>query len=242
LNTWFSWIFAVSATLIAVSVILSFAALSVSLLAGEFGLLLDQIPDDPSEDYKILVNLFGITAATATAAAGVVVALWTYKKTSEAARIAQRKQHTITILFETRLSDYFQTTNKLRKQVFPTDRDIYLEDWKKARSSADVTQREGADALQQVLNYYEFLAVGIYQEDLDKELLEKTIRGIMCNLVDDARIMISELRENDPHSLEHLATLYEEWRRKETTTNYAGAETERPIPSSRELAQLLSSR
>jgi hypothetical protein len=223
---------------LAASVILVFAALSTFLITGEFQALLRHIPDQPSEDYKILVTLFGIAAATLTAVLGLLVALWTYRRSSKATRLAQRKQHTITILFETRLSEYFQRTNTQRKLAFPVDQDITLADWRAARTATGSSPqdearaaalRDGADALQQMLNYYEFLAVGIAQQDLDKDLLKASIRGIMCNLVDDARIMIAELRQNDPKTMEHLVHLYEEWRRDDAI-NHNGEITERPIP------------
>jgi len=218
---------------LALFVILIFAALSLHVITGEYQALLQHIPDAPSEDYKILVTLFG----TVISAFAVVVAIATFYFSNRANRRAQQKQHTITILFETRLSEYFQTTNKARKIAFPVDQDITLDQWQAARiASSETSERAeilntGADALQQLLNYYEFLAVGIAQGDLDEELLKASIRGIMCNLVDDARIMISQLRQNDPKTLEHLVRLYERWR-QDGAVNHNGVETERPIPSS----------
>lgn len=210
------------------------------LFTHEYRGLLALIPDNPTGEHRILVSLLGIATATITALVttgiGLFAAYRTYRRTAEANARAQRKQHTINILFQSRLSEYFQTTNALRKEVFPTDQDIYLDDWKAARAEAG-KPREGAEALQQLLNYYEFLSVGIDQGDLDKELLHKSIRGIMCNLVDDARFMIAELRENDPNTLVYLAQLYEEWRAEKL--NYAGVLSERAIPSSDELKAAL---
>ncbi|MQY43009.1 DUF4760 domain-containing protein [Epibacterium sp. SM1969] len=221
-------------------VILVTGGFAAFLFAGEYRDLLNLIPDNPTGEHRILVSLLGIATATVTAlvttAIGLFAAYRTYRNTAAANARAQRKQHTINILFQSRLSEYFQTTNSLRKEIFPTDQDIYLDDWKAARAQ-NGKPREGAEALQQLLNYYEFLAVGIEQGDLDKDLLRKSIRGIMCNLVDDARFMIAELRENDPTTLEHLAQLYEEWRAEKL--NYAGVLSERAIPSSAEVAAAL---
>ncbi len=236
-------ILAVGALGFLVLVILISAGFAAFLLTGEFRALLSVIPDDPSNEHRILVSLLGIATATVTAlfttGIGLFAAYRTYRNTAKTNAKAQRKQHTINILFQSRLSEYFQKTNSLRKEVFPTDQDIFLDDWKAARAGED-KPREGAEALQQLLNYYEFLAVGIAQGDLDKDLLHKSIRGIMCNLVDDARYMIAELRENDPNTLEYLAQLYDEWRVEKL--NYAGALSERPIPTPQELADALANR
>ncbi|MBT8152853.1 DUF4760 domain-containing protein [Epibacterium ulvae] len=222
-----------------VLLILVSAGFATFLLTGEFRALLTLIPDQPDGEFRILVSLFGIAASALTAVGGILFAVFSYFRNARRAEAAQRKQHTINILFQSRLSEYFQKTNSLRKEIFPTDQDIFLDDWKAARSGTD-KPREGAEALQQLLNYYEFLAVGIAQGDLDKDLLHKSIRGIMCNLVDDARYMIAELRENDPNTLDYLAQLYEEWRVEKL--NYAGALSERAIPTSSELAEALARR
>lgn len=222
-----------------VLLILISAGMSTFLLTAEFRALLHLIPDQPDGEFRILVSLFGIAVSALTAVGGILFAVYSYFRNAKRAEAAQRKQHTINILFQSRLSEHFQKTNSLRKEIFPTDQDIFLDDWKAARAR-DGKPREGAEALQQLLNYYEFLAVGMSQGDLDKDLLHKSIRGIMCNLVDDARYMIAELRENDAKTLEYLASLYEEWR--EERLNYAGVLSERAIPTPTELKAALGRR
>ena len=222
-----------------VFLILVSAGFATFLLTGEFRALLDLIPDEPDGEFRVLVSLFGIAASALTAVGGILFAVFSYFRNAKRAEASQRKQHTINILFQSRLSEYFQKTNSLRKEIFPTDHDIYLDDWKAARAQ-EGKSREGAEALQQLLNYYEFLAVGIAQGDLDKDLLRQSIRGIMCNLVDDARFMIAELRRNDRKTLEFLVALYDDWR--DEKLNYAGVLSERAIPTPAELEAALALR
>ncbi len=224
--------------ILAVLAILFAISLGLSLLLDQKDAILQAIPDDPGNKDRIFVALVGIGSSLLTALLGVGVAIWTYVRSSAAALRAGRKQHTITILFQTRVSKDFQATNAARKAAFPVDQDITLDAWQAARhataetagSAARATElQNGADALQQLLNYYEFLAVGIAQGDLDEDLLRASIRGIMCNLVDDSRHMIAALRQNNPQTLEHLVDLYGRWRR-DGAINHNNAATERPIP------------
>lgn len=193
-------------------------------------------PETPSTRYTTFSNISGAIVALF----GVAAALFTFILNARLTRRAQRKQHTITILLETRLSEYFQATISRRRAVFPEFTDITFEMWDNARNAQPANstptakddaqqQRDGAAALTQLLNYYEFLAVGVREGDLDKDMLHKTIRGIMCNLVDDARLLISEMRRQSPKTYEHLAPLYDDWRIP-GAKDINGNPNERPIP------------
>ncbi|WP_422033509.1 DUF4760 domain-containing protein [Roseovarius sp.] len=210
-----------------VAVILLFAAICSRLLVGEFSALLARIPSEPSEQYKTLVALFAIAASTLTAVIGIAVAIWTYWRTSAKAQSDRRKQHTITILFETRMSDHFQSLHPERAACFPEYTDITYKQWRRVRE----TRRGSADAVTKLLNYYEFLAVGLDQGDLDEMLLDQTVRGIMCNLVDDAKWLIARLRMVHPQIYKNLADLYEDWRDTSgTARDINGNPNERAIP------------
>ncbi|NIZ14532.1 DUF4760 domain-containing protein [Phaeobacter sp. HF9A] len=186
-----------------------------------------------SDTVRPFLPLAGSIFAGGIAMTGIMIGASQYRQSSRSARQARQKQHTINILFETRLSEYFQTTNRKRLAYFPADTDIFLSDWLHARNSNDLDEKDAAAALQELLNYYEFLAVGILKEDLDEELLHQTIRGMMCNLVDDARYMIAEMREKDVNILKNLVTLYDRWRVEKE--NYVGLLSERAIPTTAEL-------
>lgn len=239
-SLFFQLLFGICALALALSVVALFSAFSLTLLHDQITTFLPHLPESPTERFKTLVSLMGIGIATLTALLGVGVALWTYVNSVRKAARNQRKQHTITILFETRLSEQFQKANRLRKRVFPEYQDITIEKWNAARKATPEgeseehhrfarLQNDGAEALQMLLNYYEFLAVGLSEGDLDEAMLQKTIRGIMCNLVDDARELIADLRANNNKTFENLIPLYEKWR-LEGATDINGNPTERPIP------------
>lgn len=173
------------------------------------------------------------------AVGGVWFAVHSFKENAKNIRAQQKKQHTITILFESRLSPELRAANETRKSVYPVGFDIQYDDWRAAYErradgidmgkEAFEARYEAAEALVTLLNYYEFLALGIKLDDLDSDLLRGSIRGIMCNLVDDARYVIAHLRKNNEKSYEHLFELYQEWRIP-NAKDTRGNPSERSIP------------
>ena len=211
-------------------ILMPLASASVSSVYAQF-------PETPAPQY----SAFSTATGTIVAAISVIAAILTFWFSTRAARHAQRKQHTITVLLETRLSSEFQGTIEKRRAHFPEYTDVSFEDWDQARKAtapADATpevihaqkiKRDSALALTTLLNYYEFLAVGITEGDLDEDMLKKTLRSIMCNLVDDSRHLIAGMQKVNPNTYEHLTILYGQWR-KTDARDINGRQNERPIP------------
>ena len=141
-----------------------------------------------------------------------------------------RKQHTLSILFETRLSQEFRRHLEHRKRFFPegTKVDAALF-WAYVNpdpgpATQDPTaesflQRECAEAIRSLLNYYEFLALGIARGDLDEDMLKGTVRGIMVRLVRDMYDVIESHRTPNDHNprtnantYKQLIRLYSRWK------------------------------
>lgn len=140
---------------------------------------------------------------------------------SHEAERQSKKQHTLKMLFDTRLSAEFRRHLELRKQHFPEDEHVdpakfhsYLKAQRDQSLSDDeaLSRRQSAEGLRSLLNYYEFIALGIARGDLDEDMLKGSIRGIMCNLVKDCVHIIVDVQETSPRTFEHLAALYNRWR------------------------------
>lgn len=169
---------------------------------------------------------------------GIVVAIAQWHRTHRYNIARSRKQHTINILFETRLSSEIRELNESREAYYPAFTDVFYKDWKRLR---DETARAGPNAWQlreknrsltsllELLNYYEFVAIGVRLEDLDEEMLHGTLRSIMCNLVDDCRYLIAGLRVRSPTAFDNLCWLYERWR-DPARQDVDGGKNERAIP------------
>lgn len=82
-------------------------------------------PETPSNRYRTFAALSG----TIVAVFGVGVAVLTFILNARSSRRSLTKQHTITILLESRLSDTFQRHNELRKRHYPPGQDITPRDF-----------------------------------------------------------------------------------------------------------------
>ncbi|MFK7941746.1 MAG: DUF4760 domain-containing protein [Paracoccaceae bacterium] len=155
---------------------------------------------------------------------GVAFAIATFIWNAQRARAQQRKQHTITILFQTRLSPEFRENLAKRKRFFKEGEKVrystYLA-YLTAQRDTEITddealrRRESAEAIRSLLNYYEFIALGVSRHDLDESMLKGSIRGIMCALVVDmADIILAEQRANSL-AYNNLTRLFTRWRHAE---------------------------
>ncbi|MEM0989227.1 MAG: DUF4760 domain-containing protein [Pseudomonadota bacterium] len=159
------------------------------------------------------------TAATLTA---LFFAVFSFFFRSVEAERQSRKQHTIKILFDTRLSSEFRQHLEHRRVHFKEGAEIDATRYHAfliAARDSEITEeealarRKSAEAVRSLLNYYEFIALGIATGDLDEDMLRGSLRGIMCRLVKDAhQVVRSYWTPDDRRTYEHLAALYERWR------------------------------
>lgn len=192
------------------ALIVTVAALAALMLPGMRGAL------PPDVDARALTQL-----------GGFFFAVFAFLYNARERQSQSRKQHTIKILFDTRLSGEFRQHLERRKRHFPegttVDADEYfrfLEAKRDADTSDDdaLAQRHSAEAVRSLLNYYEFIALGIATGDLDEDMMRRSVRGIMCNLVADMHAVVAEYRRRDPRTFEHLARLYASWKNPKQPT------------------------
>lgn len=128
------------------------------------------------------------------------------------------KQHTMNLLLESRLSPtYMQYANAINSNFFEpcgTPRMVPIGAYIEGESEDQYR------ALTFILNYFEFVAVGIRCGDLDERIVKNTYRGIFINLVTISDRIICHQRRDDgktvgkPKCLEHLLWLDRRWRNK----------------------------
>lgn len=91
----------------------------------------------------------------------------------------------------------------------------------KSISSGDgekIARIETAEALLQLINYYEFLAAGITKRVYDEQILKETIRGMFCNFAYHVEPIVKEVRKKNQNKTtgeskvwENFAYLYFRW-------------------------------
>lgn len=118
------------------------------------------------------------------------------------------KQHTINTLLQSRLSaTYMGYADKLSLHYMSYD----------ARKSANPALRESPTdavdilALRYILNYFEFIAVGIKRGDLDEWTLRDSLRSILRKNVTMSMDWIAKERVTNPNLYKHLLWLFSRW-------------------------------
>lgn len=118
-------------------------------------------------------------------------------------RELQKKQHTLNVLVQMRQSDMFNKhmNNLLNSyppetNIPPTDLDTLIKESKQAQSYIGGTWPVLL-SIKYIANYYEFLAAAVKQGDMDKNLLEDTIGGIMSKFYEKVKPIIDDKLELD---------------------------------------------
>lgn len=149
-------------------------------------------------------------------AGGVLFALLGWVVTAFVSLHNSIKQHTINVLLQSRLSTAFQERYKqLTVEFCPRPKEI------RKVTLQDISNPEKRDALsglQYFLNYYEFIAVGLKQGDLDEKLLKECVSGIVSRLYDISEEYIKHVRginskgkPEDPTLYEYFIELHKKW-------------------------------
>jgi hypothetical protein len=124
------------------------------------------------------------------------------------------KQHTVNTYVQSRLSSPYSETNKR----------VNLEHFAIGRLTGPIpkeffTNTDNADKMHDintVLNYFEFIAVGIRHGDLDESFLREVMGGIITRMCSKAGLYLAFIRNPEnglggARTFEHLLWLNERW-------------------------------
>ena len=181
-------------------VIIAIAIIAVACAAAAAVLLAHAYIDDP-QTYP----LFSATAtvmAIAVAAVGWGVAGWVSHRNG-------RVQHTINLL-STRFSQatFVQNAANFVDHFGPGGAPLVTRsDIDALTVSKTEAERNAARAVRYLLNYFEFIAVGVRRGDIDLGIVRENWRGVIRFYVDRCRPYIDALRDDDPRTFEHLVRL-----------------------------------
>ena len=119
------------------------------------------------------------------------------------------RQHTISTLLQSRLSaTYMQYADKLSKHYGD------YEARKRADPDLEENATDNADilALRYILNYFEFIAIGIKRGDLDEGMLRDSLRGILLKNVSMSMPWIRAEQRQSARLYENLLWLHGRWK------------------------------
>lgn len=140
--------------------------------------------------------------AAATATVGWIVTSWVNVRNSV-------KQHTINTLLQSRLSvEYMKHATAVGGHY-----KRYGERKKAGTLNNEEIPTDGVDehSLQYILNYFEFIALGIRAGDLHEAMLKDSLRSIVARNVKMSKSWIDECRDDVPRLYENLGWLHHRW-------------------------------
>lgn len=184
-------------------VLASTVVFSLFELAGHQHFILSEPPAGLEKSQWVV--LLGVIAAVA---GWIISAIVTMRNSI--------RQHTVTTLLSSRLSEtYMSQTRLVNARYFSPSGGLYRLNAAEVAASPPEAQ---IAALRYLLNYFEFIAVGIRYGDLDEKLLKNTLRGILCGVYEAAGPLVSQRRKPPAGStavrsktFEHLEWLYDRW-------------------------------
>ena len=174
--------------------------------------------------YDRLLNVVPVFVAIWAAALGWLVH---FRLTQR----AHRTNNAFAIIMQTRTSSEFRARADLTSKHFPPGTsqipDAYHQYFCPKRlgevltgndvAEGDRAHAEAIAALKYVLNYYEFMAVGIRAGDLDEDMIYDTLHPTICNLYDRSSLLIDYLRNpaktgSDSTAYSDLKLLVDRWK------------------------------
>lgn len=78
--------------------------------------------------------------------------------------------------------------------------------------SKNEQDRDALQGLRYLVNYFEFIAVGVLEGELDDRIVRKTLRGNLIYVYDRCAIYIGEVQRDNPRTLEHFTLLRAHYR------------------------------
>ena len=142
------------------------------------------------------------------AATGVIVAIWVGLLAAWVSLHTSIRQHTVTTLLDSRLSETYMKY----ADILSSHYSAY-----EARKSANPAIREKPTdnvdilALRYILNYFEFISIGVMRGDFDENTLKDSLRSILRKNVSMSMAWIRIEQSNNERLYINLMWLYHRW-------------------------------
>lgn len=121
------------------------------------------------------------------------------------------KQHTINALLQSRLSaTYMAHADVVNRNFLAPDGSLMPLLPSELEAQSDATQAK-LNSLRYILNYIEFIAVGIRYGDLHESLLKSSLRGIVLNAFRFSEAYIKHSQKANMKAYENLVWLRNRW-------------------------------
>lgn len=156
--------------------------------------------DKPGDTSNVILVLLGILAA-------VLGWLFTYRGQA----LTATRSHTIQTLIESRLSEVYQRQVEYATEIYTTYKKDNGVAYNLEYSEFHSLDPKYKNAIFYLLNYLEFVAVGIRFGDLDENQMKNMMKSIISANFNFFNEIIKNKQQSSPTIYEHLTALNKRW-------------------------------
>lgn len=153
-----------------------------------------------SDASNVILVLLGVLAA-------VLGWLFTYRGQA----LTTTRNHTMQTLMESRLSEVYTKQVEVATEVFTKYKTEKGEQYNLEYSVFLTLETKHKNAIFYLLNYLEFVSVGIRCGDLDENQMKNMMKSIISNNFKFFREIIEKKQQTQPTVYEHLTLLNKRW-------------------------------
>lgn len=153
---------------------------------------------------------FSLSQQSLVTLSGIIAAISGWIATSWIALRNAKRQHTMNVLLQSRLSTAYQQRMKDAITIYPaTPKLTYVKnlDWE------DDTKKDAIEGIKYLLNYFEFITIGIKNGDLDEKTLNQSLSVILNTLVNISDEYIKYAQGKSPEVFKELLWLNDRWQK-----------------------------
>lgn len=142
---------------------------------------------------------------------GIVAAILGWLFPTRASAVASTRNHSIQTLMESRLSETYIAQVEICTELFVKFKKEKGEGYNLSQVDFDELSQKQKYAIHYLLNYLEFVAVGIRFGDLDENLMKNMMKSIINTNFNFFGEIIVEKQKKSSTVYEHLTALYKRW-------------------------------
>lgn len=142
---------------------------------------------------------------------GIVAAILGWLFPTRANAVGSTRNHSIQTLIDSRLSETYIAQVEICTEIYVQFKKDNSESYNLKSSDFESLNPKQKYAIHYLLNYLEFVAVGIRFGDLDENLMKNMMKSIISSNFNFFGEIIVEKQKKSPTVYEHLTALYKRW-------------------------------
>lgn len=150
----------------------------------------------------------GQTLGVLIGAAAVIIG-WLFTARSQS--IDSTKANTMKILMDSRFSDEYSKNLSITTKLYTEERKEQGDNCCLSIEKFSGLNDDQLNSINYMLNYFEFIAVGIRCGDLDEQFMRQSLRTIILVNFKFYKLIIEEKQKKVPSALENLVSLVNRW-------------------------------